>query len=181
MKTLDARLVIGGLWRGAEIHAEHIISGHVIDDAVYLGIDNDGDEAFASSSEGVIDRPSGDEWRWSLSLRLPGPLGLGLAGLEVQIERRTNLDLAAAIAARQTWVGASAHSVSRYIAMADALAALHGWPTGPGAPVYEWGMDTRPSTWCLTGGPREADYHRDVTQSDPMVALEAVWLRECAQ
>lgn len=189
MKTLDARLVIGGLWEGAPVRAtKH--TGKVVDGVAV--------KRFPSGGGGWRVSPTGAAHRvivaadssaaWKLSLRLPGPLGLGLEGLSRQITARLGKKPVTPKGwfieaygqqciddTREVWL-------SRYLAMTDALAAELGWPTGPGAPVYTW--TAYHGRWSLTveDGREVHAYFESIGPLDytkPMEALEATWKQEC--
>ena len=173
---LAAEYVLGRLWEGAPVVATPTVYWHgdkdPIGDMVYLGIDA-GDEIFYSLKRGRRTNWADSKHGWSLSLRLPGPLGCGAHGLERRIQGHL-----AGVEVVPGWCRTlPAAEVSKRLVMLDGLAALRGWPTGPGATVYGWEQQTR-STWLLTceTGPDTRKCGRYACElTDPMEALEAAY------
>ena len=180
MDLLPEEFVIGGLWESAPVLGRRTSSGRIVEDGVYLTGDG---TAFASISQGVMDRADGSRRRrWHISLRLPGPLGCGARGLERRIQER--LEGGESVPA---WVRElPAAEASKRLAIFDALAASRGWPTGQGAPVYGWGWCPTRRVWVLSGLERRAAYLPERLSlpcgrvpelgiTDPMEALEAAY------
>ena len=183
MSELPARLVIGGLWEGAPIVT--FVDGNE-QHGVYLGRDEDGDSAFTAGHSIRCTYPGGPVWR--LSLRLPGPLGLGAEGIRRRVRARmAGFGGVEKFDMPEWFWPALGHAalehegnpwLSRYLVMTDALAGAREWPVGPGAPVYGWQRHTSGS--CVLSGPQGSDIglYRCAGNTDPMDALEGIYERE---
>lgn len=189
---LDARLVVGGLWAGAQYrspqHGEHYLT------------------MWPSSGSPCPVLPEG------YFLSLPGPLGLGAAGLAVRIQERLggpptfSPDQAwyrAVNAGLPTWVHPETFDntdllarISEYLAATDALCAAVGLELEAGE-VAKWRQDSG-GAWVLTTsagayifsptGRCAADHDADVepgvpalstTGDDPRTSLLACWREVC--
>lgn len=158
--SLPAEFVIGGLWEGAPVLVDKqpaTVIGGLEESSPYIV------SWYCRDSARFVIRPGHLP---GLSLRLPGPLGLGLAGLEVRVRARVGPwwlhALNRAEVKMPRWFGLALSIerlrrsewpwLSRYLVMTDALAAARGWPVGEGAPVYGWKWHKVMRCWLLTGG-----------------------------